>query len=343
MLNDLNIPFTDTLLSNLKVLLDPFGNHYIDTRAFCLHMQSYAQKCSDLLKDLTTSKKMVVESTSGGKCDFSAPLKGIVKINIVEVIVRDPVEASAGRTIGMLPRKCRRLIDSAHKTANSQAMLTCALVGSHFYVEEARELFAHLFALLDDPVAAVAMLLPHMASIYDANALIRVCLGYDTKKTRRLQQRLGPIFNTITGQFNGFYMIDFSNPLSRTCWKHLLAKSMLVKQQRKIDNFGELSQNGDGLYCFRNLYIAKPYPLSATAAAAVAASAAPQKGWEVSLTAEAEREAMLAPLLDVSSIPKSGKIEFDFVTSTVHNPDQADAIVHTLSDETFVRVSYSLI
>ena len=158
MLNDLHIPFTDTLLSNLKVLLDPFGNHYIDTRAFCLHMQSYAQKCSDLLKDLTTSKKMVVESTSGGKCDFSAPLKGIVKINIVEVIVRDPVEASAGRTIGMLPRKCRRLIDSAHKTANSQAMLTCALVGSHFYVEEARELFAHLFALLDDPVAAVAML-----------------------------------------------------------------------------------------------------------------------------------------------------------------------------------------
>ena len=344
-MNDLQVPFTNDSLASIKMLLDPFGNHYIDTRAFCLHIFAYAQKCADLLRDLTYHKKVVVQSvlSPGAKTEFSAPLRGTVKVTIVEVFVRDPLEAAAGRTVGMLPRKCARIIESAHKTANSQAMLTCALEGAHFYLEEARELFAHLFALLDDPVAAVAMLLPHMASVYDANALIRVCLGYDTKKTRRLQQRLGPIFNTITGQFSGFYMIDFSNPLSRICWKHLLAKSLLVKQQRKVDNFGELSQNGDGIYCFRNIHIAKAFPLpTATAALVAAVAAAPVKGWETAPTADAEREALLAVLLDVSTIPKSGKIEFDFVSSTLHDPDHADAVVHTLTDETFVRVSLCL-
>ena len=320
----------------MKMLLDPFQYHFIDCRSFCMHIQNYAQKCADLLKELTHVQKMVIEPSNapGNKTEFVAPTKGTVKITIVEVFVRDPVEASAGRKVGMSARKCKRIIEAAHKTANSQAMLTCALDGTDFYVEEARELFSHLFALLDDPVAAVAMLLPHMASTYDANTLVKVCLGFDTKMLRRVQQKLGPIYNTITGAFNGFYMIDFSNPLSRKCWKHLLAKSLLVKQQRKLDNFGELSQNGDGLCCVRNLHIAKAYPLPVVPIPAGAA-----KGWETAPSAESEREALLAPLLDVSAIPKSGKIEFDFVTSMVHNPDHADAVVHTLPDETFVRVS----
>jgi hypothetical protein len=235
-------------------------------------------------------------------------------------------------------RKVKRVIDTAHKSTNTLAILACAMEGSVFYVEEAKIIFTHLFAILDDPVAAVAMLLPHMAGKYDANILIKCCLGYDMKKIRRLSQKLGPIYSTITGSCCGHYAIDFSDPLSRKCWQHLLAKSLDARMRRRFDGFGELSQHGDGIYCFRNIHIVKPFVVIQPSAAAAQAAAAKQ--WDLPTGMDAEREALLAPLMDVSTVPKFGKIEFDFVNSV--QPDfhgVTNENLHTLSDDSFIRVS----
>jgi hypothetical protein len=340
-LDEIGVPYNEQSLIEMKFLMDPFQYHYIDIRGFALYMRNLGEKAAQLLSDLTHIRKALVESahSSSGKMPFVSPQKGVVKITVVEAFAPEGSDSKATRLCAMSQRKVKRVIEAAHQSTSSLQMLTCALEGSVFYVEEAKMIFTHLFAILDDPVAAVAMLLPHMAGPYDANLLIKCCLGYDMKKIRRLQQKIGPIFNTITGRLGGFYMIDFADPLSRQCWKSLLSRSLEIRAHRRFDSFGELSQHGDGIYCFRNIHIVKPFVLTPPVPAASAAAAgASGKQWEVPIGLDAEREALLAPLMDVSTIPKFGKIEFDFVNSSPVDIAHAASHVHTLSDDSFIRV-----
>lgn len=338
-LADLDIRCSDVQLAEMKQLLDPFQYQFIEIRTLCLYLYFLGQKAAALVQDLRKVKKVFVESAhTPGKVEFSAPHRGTVKITVLEAFAQTPLDASSSpRLLGMTTRKCKRVIDAALRATNSLQIMTCALVGAVFYVEEARLFFTHLFAIMDDPVAAVAMLLPHLASSYDANLLIKCCLGYDMKKIRRLQQKLGPLYSPVTGIYNGYYSIDFSDPLSRQCWKMLLAKSLEVKNRRKYDNFGEISQNGDGIYCFRNIHIAKALPPPPSAALPVGSG----KAWDVGPTALAERDAILAPLMEISTIPKSGKIEFDFANATPPDLTSFNSSIHTLSDDSFIRVRIS--
>lgn len=333
MLADLGVQCSDRVLSEMKHLLDPFQYQFVEVRAFSLYLQFLGEKAAAMVADLRKVKKTFMESAhTPGKVEFAAPQRGAVKLTVIEAFAQAG-EVSTTRLLGMSHRKCLRVIDAAHRATNSLQILMCALVGAVFYIEEAKLFYTQLFAIVDDAVAAVALVLPHMASSYDANLLIKCCLGYDMKKIRRLQQKLGPLYNPVTGVYNGYYTVDFSDPLSRQCWKMLLAKSLEVKQRRKYDNRGELTQNGDGIYCFRNIHIVKALPVITPVA-----PSGSQKLWDVGPTAVAERDAILTPLMDVSTIPKSGKIEFDFASSTAPDLSSFNSSAHTLSDDSFIRV-----
>lgn len=349
MLDDLGLPHNEHTLIEMKFLLDPFQYRYIDIRGFALYVENLTAKAAQLLSDLTHTRKLTVEGSQGStKGDFVCPTRGVVKVTVVETFAsEDAGDDKVTRLSGMSMRKVKRVIRAAHHSTSSLQMLTCALDGSVFYVEEAKLLFAEFYGILDDPVAAVALLLPRMAGSYDANMLIKCCLGYDMKKIRRLQQKLGPIYNTLTGSFSGYYTIDFADPLSRQCWKSLLYRSLEVRKRRRFDNFGELSQNGDGIYCFRNIHVVKPFTFAAGAAAVAAGSMAPSSAsakpqlWDTP-SQDSEREALLAPLMEVTTIPKTGKIEFDFVNSGLSSIPKAGTPFHTLSDDSFIRVRGTL-
>jgi hypothetical protein len=341
-LNELGVPHNEHSLIEMKYLLDPFQYRLIETRSFALYLENLVAKSAQLLHDLTHTRKVCLQGAV--LQDFVCPAKGVVKVTVVEAFAADGADSKIARLSGMSMRTVKRVIASAHNSTNSLQMLTCALDGAVFYMEEAKTLFSDLYSILDDPVAAVAMLLPHMATTYDANLLIKCCLRYDMKKVRRLRQKLGPIYNTLTGNLGGFYCLDFTDPLSRQCWKTLLCRSLEVRKRRRFDNFGELSQHGDGIYCFRNIHVVKPFtaPVPGGGAAGSAAAATSGKQWDAPVGQDAEREALLAPLMEVSTIPRIGKIEFDFVSSAVPHVPRAGNHFHTLSDDSFIRVISSI-
>lgn len=339
-----------------------------------MYLLSLAEKSTQLLDEIYMNRTVYIEtnnnnssssSSSGRHSEFVPPTKGIVKINVTESwgLYNNNTSTSSSssgssnqnittiRRTGLSLARVKRLINIAHKSNHSLQMLTSAVEQSIFYIEEAKHVFNYLYTILDDPVSVIAIILPYMASIYDANLLIKCCLGYDMKKIRRLKQKLGPIYNTITGLYNSFYSLDFSNTNSRKCWKFLLNISLSIKLKRKFDSFGELSQNGDGIYCFRNIHIIKPFPLPTATNNTSSTTVRPTTSNTTATTTtgnsnssvvtDAERECILASLMDYCTVPRQGKLEFDFIHSAVPDFSSSRFTVRTLSDDSFIRVSSS--
>jgi hypothetical protein len=330
-LSDLGTSLSEAECAEVRSILDPFQYQYVENHGFCDYIVRRAQKATDQSYDIQHVQRVSLEVIgSGTRTKFVAPARGVVKVNVVETFVQNAAsDAAADHIVCLTSRQCHRIVEAAHQSTNTLQMLTKTLEGRVLCVEEAKMLFSPLFALLDDAVATVGLLLPKMVSSFDANLLIKCCIGYDMNKIRRLKQRIGPIFNTITGMYSGFYAIDFSNSLSRQCWKHLLERSIAVTRQRKADELGEITQNGDGIHGFRNIVIVKP-PVKPPNAVATG------KMWDVALSPEAERAATLAPFFEVSTIPNTGKLEFDFVNCVSLD----HSTTHKMSDATFVRVRF---
>ena len=323
----------------MRSLLDPFQYDYIEIHTFCTYLLRRGEKAAHLIKSILFKTKLTLDPVAGKsagssvKQTFSPPSRGSVKITVIEAVMEDAHDHTASLLECLTLRQCLRVIETANHTTDSLQLMTASLLeGSVMHLEEAKLLYNNLFPLLDDSVTTVALLFPHMASGFDASMLVKCCLGYDMKKVRRLKQKLGPMYNIVIGMYNGFYCIDFGIPLARKCWIKLLGLSQSVARQRKQDSLGELSQYGDGVYCFRNIHFSK---LPTRTAEMLATAAANAKVWENYNSLESEREAALASLFNITTLPKSGRIEFDFVSSTVPDINSCKA----MTDTTFLWVN----
>lgn len=316
---ELNVDIGDDTIAEIRGALDPFNNRFVDIQIMSEYLKRRGQNAFYQLQNMKRKYVMVTvtdEARARGAvataeaCPktssvgmYNPPSRGRVKMAVTESSAVG-FDAAALRNHALPRINVRRVIEAAENSSNSMTIITNALESCGLYLEEALTFFNHMYDKTDDAVAAVAKLLPRMVSPDDGKQLVKNCLGYDMQKLRRLKQKIGSLYNPLVAIFSGYYCIDFSNSLDRRCWKMLLTRSADIALARSRAGLGELSQHGDGVYCFRNVYERSRIP--------------------------GGREA----LFNLNATPKSGKIEFDFIESVTVDAER----VHPMKDEALVQL-----
>ena len=129
--------------------------------------------------------------------------------------------------------------------------------------------------------------LPQLATAADARKLVNKVLKHNKLEIARLKREQGALLRPILGNADGYYLLDLSVPNDRLCLTRLVEVSATRSYERGTESFlgygalGDCSQKGNWS-CFRNEWF---------------------NGKPVDITMEF-----------ISPMPKSGRLEFDFVS-----------------------------
>lgn len=147
----------------------------------------------------------------------------------------------------------------AKSAGESSTLLQYGLDNSKIGISEALELYNVMLKDIGDKIRILVILLPLIATPEDARILIKRVTENDFIENQRLRQAYGQCIRPTLGVSNGFYSLDLSKPVDRTCLSMLFENSRTTnnKQSRLglIDGvwIGDTSQHQNGS-CFRNEY-----------------------------------------------------------------------------------------
>lgn len=212
---------------------------------------------------------------------FMPPDTGKVRIEIIDSYKK-------GGAINALTHiQCLDIIQNTNKMANPALMLLFAAENVKLLADEGVIIHNALAKQSGDSISALAKLMPHLASYVDCRKLMKVVCKADLKKVSRLRFLLGNAFAPLLGFFDGFYSLDLSKDSDQICLAKLLEQSQAYTFGRQSNGLWDVSQDGNWT-CFRNEYFAGKYS---------------------SITVG-----------NFTPMPKSGKLEFDFVGATRPDP-----------------------
>jgi hypothetical protein len=177
---------------------------------------------------------------------YNLPSTGLVKLEISESL------KNTEETGCFTKQQCKWVMEAADKSNNPGLLLQYAMDLSRLYLDEAQTLFKGLQVYEDINAVILSKIIPRMASTMDANSLVKIYFGNNTKQNRNLKKVLGMAYYPLLGMYNGYYSLDLIREYDRTCLHKLIEKSVQVNASRQSQKLGDLSQNGNWS-SFRNI------------------------------------------------------------------------------------------
>lgn len=177
---------------------------------------------------------------------YLLPLIGIVKLEISESLKN--TEESGCFT----KQQSKWVREAADKTNNPGLFIQYAMELSKLYLDEAQTFFKCLQVYVDINAVILSKIIPRMATTMDANSLVKIYFGKNSKQNRNLKKVLGMAYNPLLGMYNGYYYLDLFREYDRICLHKLIEKSVKVNALRQSMKLGDVSQYGNWS-CFRNV------------------------------------------------------------------------------------------
>ncbi len=255
---------------------------------FLLFLKNQRKEAKKRLQELTEFPILVSEHFNSA-IRYIPPKVGIFRITIIDGFT----QKETFRVIS--PGDRVNILKVAEQSGELLQMTSFGMKNYKVRLDEALVLAHQLLKETNNKVKVLATLLPQMSTSADARLLVSKLLGQNLLELSRLKREIGQSYRVLMGQPDGFYALDMSNEMDRFCINRLLEISMTTQHFRSskrsclgYGKLGDTSQKGN-FSCFRNELLNKK-PTTITVEFA-------------------------------SPLPRSGKLEFDFVSQKRYKSD----------------------
>ena len=172
------------------------------------------------------------------------PEKGVVKFSMRESF-------GERRSIALSNIQYRH-IHRVTGTVNNKVKVLDAICDMNVInLNEARHIFSAARVEGLSIISACVMILPSIIPIRARSVFLSICTGNEEAIMAKIRLKLGKAFNVLMGDFDGYYILDFSKEMDRLCMAKLLEQSVAYNCDRIAQDLGDLSQHGTWS-CFRN-------------------------------------------------------------------------------------------
>lgn len=270
---------------------DVDGGGVIEIAEFLIFLKNQQREANKRLRELTEFPVLIApnEQLPSSVKRYLPPRQGTLRLSIIDGFT----QKETYRVIS--PGDRLNLLKVAEQSGELLQMTSFGVKNYKIRLNEALGIVESLLKEDSNKVAVLATVLPQMASPGEARALVSKVLGTNLLEISRLKREIGQFYRVIMGQPDGFYSLELNSEMDRMCINRLLEISMTTAHFRSTKRnylgygrLGDTSQKGN-YSCFRNEFFNhKP----------------------VTLTTEF-----------ASPLPKSGKVEFDFVSQKRFNKE----------------------
>eukprot|EP01038_Epipyxis_sp_PR26KG_P005859 gene5859-8083_t len=286
---DLNGQSVRTVMSEYDV--DSCG--IIELDEFSLFLRKQSKLANSRIKELTElhvmSSEADCEAKGLAKSRYIPPRKGILRLSILDTFT----QKESHRVINGSDRKY--INEIAKQSGDVLAMTSFGVNNYKIRLDEAQRMTETLLLETSSKITVLAKVLPQMQHPEESRMLISQVLQQNDLEVQRLKRELGNSYRPITGSCDGYYQLDLSNAMDKLCLNRLIEISLTRSHFRsKARSFlgyrmiGDCSQKGNWTGFRNELFNGKPVVVNAEFA---------------------------------SPMPKSGKLEFDFVSERRWNQD----------------------
>ncbi len=298
LLRSLGLIMDDERLIEIMDEYDTDGGGTIGIDEFLLFLKRQNIEATCRLKEIEEIPVMALKSDPTKR--YVPPDNGVMYISIID--------GFAKKEIHRVVSSCDRdyINELASQTGDCIAMTSFGVSGAKVRLDEALNLSETMMQESRSKVDVLVKLLPQSNNTENARQLVNKMLRKNRLEMLQLKRAIGYAIKPILGCPDGFYRLDLSDEMDRFCITKLIEISSTIAEDRKKQSvitpglLGDLSQTGNWM-CFRNECF---------------------KGQAIVMTKEF-----------ASPLPKSGTLEFDFMSST--RPSYEDLVV---SDGKFIKI-----
>jgi hypothetical protein len=297
LLRSLGLIMDDERLIEIMDEYDTDGGGTIGIDEFLLFLKRQNIEATSRLKEIEEIPAMALKSDPSTR--YVAPTSGTVYLTIMD--------GFAKKEIHRVVSSCDRdyINELASQTGDCIAMTSFGVSGAKVRLDEALNLSETMMQESRSKVAVLVKLLPQSNNAENARQLVNKMLRKNRTETLYLKRAIGYAIKPILGCPDGFYRLDLSDEMDRFCITKLIEISSTIAEDRKKKGLipsllGNVSQTGNWM-CFRNECF---------------------KGQPIVMTKEF-----------ASPLPKSGVLEFDFMSST--RPNYEDLVI---TDGKFIKI-----
>lgn len=280
---------------------------------FLLFLKVQHREASKRLRDLTEQPVMVSRGAppGSGKGDvnrYVPPREGILHMRVVDGFARKDIH----RTLTSCDRE---YIDAVAKDSGDRTVMSSYGVQSFkLRLDESVALCQTILKDTTNKAKVLADVLPQMVDFNEARVLVSKVLKGNKTEVHKLRRLVGAALRPMLGLPDGYYELDFSNPMDRLCLTTLLEISKTVAKDRALLHskyfgagvMGDVSQHANWS-CFRNeIMFGEPV--------------------------------VMTPAL-VTPMPRSGKVSFDFSSASFQQAKFDDLV---LSDNRVTKMLISV-
>jgi hypothetical protein len=242
LLRELGLDDSLTVVDSLMEQYDADGGGVIELsefREFLLAVQLSASKNQTfeneeryLIDELHDSNPKAIE--------YLVPDEGMVEVTVASgQAIPEFVQA-------MSADKLDSLLETAHASSDSSALLQAAVSTTKLKADEAKKVYRALLKDSGDPVHSLKAILPYTFSAADARALVAYSHPASVSEICKLKQSMGrSLYNVCTGVRNGYYNLKLESESDRLCFEKLLEAGLSAKDLRSRTNQCDNSQVGD--------------------------------------------------------------------------------------------------
>jgi hypothetical protein len=242
------------------------------------------------------------ESATEGVLRYVPPRHGTLKIRVIDgFTLKD--------TYRVLSLTDRTYIDEIARQSGD--LLTMTTYGTQNYKMRYVEALGVADTLLKENsnmIQILAKILPQMASALDSRQLVGKLLHNNKTEIGKLKREVGFALKPMLGVMDGYYHLDLSREMDKICLTKLLEVGMTIAFRRAAISslghgvLGDCSQKGNWLPFRNELFNGKPMTLTTDFA---------------------------------SPMPRTGRLEFDFVSAKRYGVDDyvlTDARYNTITN-----------
>lgn len=226
----------------------------------------------------------------GSVVKYLPPRFGTLKMSIIDGFT----QKETFRVIS--PGDRSNILSAAQQSGDMMTMTSFGVKNYKIRISEAYGIVESLLKESSNKVAVLCTVLPQMSLANEARQLVSKVLQGNLNDISRLKREIGQSYRVIMGSPDGYYSLDLSNEMDRFCVNRLLEISMTTAHFRSLrrdtlgyGRLGDTSQKNN-FTAFRNELL--------------------------------NRKVVILNSEFASPLPRTGKLEFDFVSQKRYQPDQ---------------------
>lgn len=237
-------------LADIMSLFDLDGSGLMNLPDFLSLVKSQRVEAEKRIREMTTRSVMSLASKPGVR--YIPPRTGQLNLSVV-----DGYMAKQGHAV-MTDGAQRSTLNLAQAMGDVD-LLNAAIKNARLHTQEAYDLFRSLYKDSGKLLPSLAQILPQMESAAEAKRLLSLVTHDDDEVLAHVQAYLGPTIGRVAfGSINGYYLLDLSVEMHRSCLSRLLELSAEMNGVRNrykslagSGSLGDASQHGNWT-CFRN-------------------------------------------------------------------------------------------